>query len=562
MFLPATPKELLALGWDSVDVVLVTGDAYIDSPYIGVAVIGKILLSAGYRVGIIAQPDTSSDSGIRRLGEPRLFWGVSSGCMDSMVANYTATLKKRKSDDLTAGEKNCRRPDRALIAYTNLIRKHFKNTKAIILGGIEASLRRVSHYDYWSDSVRRSVLFDAKADLLVYGMGEKAILEIADHMDHNRPFTGIRGICYIAKEKPTDYIELPSHTDVTEDKSAFRKMFQAFDDHNVPETSIGLCQKQDTRYLIQNPPQYPLSSLELDRIHELSYERAIHPIHLADGNVRALETIQFAITSHRGCFGECRFCAISAHQGRHITSRSEASILREASEMTKHRDFKGIIRDVGGPTANMYGMDCVKSSLHQACRKKCLTPVLCPKRRISHQRLMDLLARLRKLPKIRKVFIGSGIRHDLILMDTKYGRQYLEAIARDHISGQLKIAPEHSEDHILKLMGKPGSQSLKRFIEIYHKINQLLGKKQFLSCYFMAAYPGCTMEDMKHLKTFIRKELKFTPEQTQIFTPTPSTVATLMYYTETDPLGSRLFVEKKSSEKEKQKKAVLRKVLI
>jgi uncharacterized radical SAM protein YgiQ len=559
MFLPATRKEMDALGWNDADIVLVTGDAYIDSPYIGVAIIGKVLMEAGYRVGIIAQPDTGSDIDIRRLGEPSLFWGVSSGCVDSMVANYTPTLKKRKTDDLTAGGKNFRRPDRALIAYANLIRKFFKNTKPIVLGGIEASLRRISHYDYWSDTVRRSVLFDAKADLLVYGMAEKTILEVADHIRHNRSVEGIRGVCRIAKKKPDDYIELPPHQDVIDDKSAFRKMFQLFYKHNDPETAIGLCQKQDTRYLIQNPPAHPLSSAELDKIHGLAYERSVHPLHRADGNVRALETIQFAITSHRGCFGECHFCAISLHQGRKITSRSEASILREAAELTRHSEFKGIIRDVGGPTANMYGMVCLKPPAHDPCRKKCLTPAQCKQRQISHKRQVDLLQRFRGLPKIKKVFIGSGVRHDLILMDMKYGLQYLEAIAMHHISGQLKIAPEHSDEQILILMGKHGSHSLKRFIQLYRRTNQALGKKQFLSCYFMAAYPGCTMENMKNLRSFIKKELNFTPEQIQIFTPTPSTLATMMYYTETDLKGSPLFVEKNLREKERQKQAVFMK---
>jgi uncharacterized radical SAM protein YgiQ len=559
MFLPATRKELTRLGWEDVDIVLVTGDAYIDSHYIGAAVIGKVLLNAGYRVGIIPQPDISGDADIRELGEPRLFWGVTAGCMDSMVANYTPTLKKRKTDDLTAGGKNIRRPDRALIAYTNLIRRHFKHTKPIVLGGLEASLRRVSHYDYWSDTVRRSVLFDAKADILVYGMGEKTILEIAENIRRSRPVTDIRGICYMAKTKPAECIELPGHQQVVSDKSAFQKMFQIFYHHNDPTESKTLCQKQDTRYLIQNPPQYPLSCAELDQVHQLPYERAAHPIHRADGNVPALETIQFAITSHRGCFGECHFCAIAAHQGRHITSRTEGSILREAMELTRHPDFKGIIRDVGGPTANMYGMECVKKSTNKACKKKCLTPVVCRKRVIRHDRQINLLARLRNIPKVRKIFIGSGIRHDLILMDEKHGRRYLEALARHHVSGQLKIAPEHSEDHVLTLMGKPQTQSLKRFIEIYRQINRSLEKKQFLSCYFMAAYPGCRLEDMKRLKIFIKQELKFTPEQIQIFTPTPSTVAAMMYYTERDLNGSPLFVEKKLKEKEKQKQAVIRK---
>jgi uncharacterized radical SAM protein YgiQ len=558
MFLPTSQKEMRALGWDALDVILIAGDTYVDSPYIGVAVIGKTLLAAGYRVGIISQPDIKSGKDISRLGEPRLFWGVTSGCMDSMIANYTATQKRRKSDDLTAGGKNTKRPDRAVIVYTNLIRSYFKKTKPIILGGMEASLRRISHYDYWSDSVRRSILFDSKADILVYGMGEKTIIELAARIRSGSPISDVRGICYISREKPEGFLALPSHSDVASDKGAFREMFQRFYDNSDPVNAKGLYQKQDTRYLVQNPPQVLPTTEELDSIYELDYEQDAHPDSQKDGPVPALETIRFAVTTHRGCYGECNFCAIAIHQGRTIIDRSEDSIAMEVEGLTNHPQFKGIIQDVGGPTANMYGIDCEQKKAQGAClRKRCLTPSACKHLPVNHSRQIGLLKRLRQLPGVRKVFIGSGIRHDLILQDKIYGQKYLEEIIMHHISGQLKTAPEHSEDHILRLMGKPRAESFRRFVALYEEMNRALKKKQFLTCYFIAAYPGCTVEDMERLRDFIGKVLKFRPEQIQIFTPSPSTFATLMYYTEETTAGKRLFVEKDNRKKEMQKRKVV-----
>jgi uncharacterized radical SAM protein YgiQ len=555
MFLPTSKKELQSLGWKRLDIILVTGDTYIDTPHIGIAVIGKVLLNAGYRVGIIAQPDISSDKDIARLGEPELFWGVTAGSIDSMISNYTATLKRRNLDDLTSGGQNTKRPDIAVIAYANLIHRYFKRTKPVIIGGIEASLRRISHYHYWSNSVRRSVLFDSRADILVYGMGEKTVLKLADHLRRHKPVNDIRGMCYIAKEKKEGYIELPSHAEVAQDKALFSKMFNIFYQNNDPLTARGLCQKQDTRYLIHNPPQFPLTTDELDRIHELDYEREIHPYYQPGGHVRALDTIRFSIVSHRGCYGECNFCTIAVHQGRTVIERSAASILREAEHLTHHPEFKGIIQDVGGPTANMYGINCKQGKKHGTCRnKRCLTPVICENLFVSHKRQIRLLQEIRQLPKVRKVFIGSGVRHDLILKDRTHGIRYLEQIIQHHISGQLKIAPEHSENHILRLMGKPGPDALKQFVESFYRTNKALGKKHFLTCYFIAAYPGCTFEDMLKLRRFTRQVLKFRPEQVQIFTPSPSTTATLMYYTEASIHdGKPLFVEKNIKKKEKQK---------
>lgn len=375
MFLPTTLEEMKKIGWQCLDIILVTGDTYIDSPHIGVAVIGHVLAGAGYRVGIIAQPDAKNGEDITRLGEPRLFWGVTAGSVDSMVANYTALKKRRHSDDFTPGGENTRRPDRATIAYANLIRRHFKNTKPLVLGGIEASLRRTAHYDYWDNAVRRSLLFDSKADILVYGMGEKAVLEIARRLEEKENIQDIRGICYSSKEPKEGYILLPSYEDVKKDKSKFTEMFRLFYANNDPLTAQGLCQQQDSRYLIQNPPAYRLSEKELDAIYDLPFERDVHPHYKKQGEVRALDTIKFSITTHRGCYGECNFCSITVHQGKTISSRSAASILREAKALTQLAGFKGYIADVGGPTANMYGIECDKKLHKGSCKdKRCLYP--------------------------------------------------------------------------------------------------------------------------------------------------------------------------------------------
>ncbi len=561
MFIPATKEEMDALGWDCLDVVLVTGDSYIDHPSIGVAVIGHVLLDAGFRVGIIAQPDTDSDADIAWLGEPRLFWGVTGGCIDSMVANYTAAGKRRKSDDYTPGALNNRRPDRALIVYTNLIRRFFKNTRPIILGGIEASLRRIAHYDFWSNSIRRSILFDAKADILVYGMGERAVVELAEGLKDGQDLTGIRGLCYIAKDKPPSCIELPSYETVAADKHAFMEMFQCFSDNTDWASAQGLCQLQDTRYLVQNPPQKLLTEKELDRVYEMDFERGLHPVYAQQGEVRAMETIRFSITTHRGCFGQCSFCSIAPHQGRTVISRSERSILKEAQEFTSHPEFKGIIADVGGPTANMYGMECGQKGAQRECRTRhCLVPRVCSLLRVDHSAQIRLLEKLRQIPGVKSVIVASGIRHDLVMADTGHGRRYLEELIRHHISGQMKIAPEHTEDAVLALMGKPGKESLIAFKDLFYRLNRSCGRKQFLTYYLIAAHPGCTVEDMNRLKDVSFQELRINPEQVQIFIPLPSTLSGVMYYTEKDPLsGESIFVETDRNRRQKQKDIIIAK---
>ncbi|MGB5219204.1 MAG: YgiQ family radical SAM protein [Smithella sp.] len=555
MFLPTTGDELKKLKWDQPDVILVTGDAYIDSPFIGVSIIGRVLSRAGFRVGIIAQPDWHSGIDICRLGEPRLFWGITGGCMDSMVANYTALKKKRLSDDLTAGGKNTRRPDRAVVVYANLIRQFFKDTKPLILGGVEASMRRIAHYDYWSDSVRRSILFDARADYLIYGMAEKSTLEIAEKLRDGRDIKNIRGIGYISSAPLPDYTELPAYEDVIADKKRFVQMFKTFYQNNDPLTAHGLFQKHGNRYLIQNPPQSLLTTEELDEIYALNFSRNVHPFYARQGKVKAMETIKFSITSHRGCYGECNFCSIGLHEGRAITSRSENSIMKEAKIIAALPDFKGYLLDVGGASANMYGIDCSKKQTTGACQnKRCLYPRVCSNLNINHHRQINLLKNLRKMKGIKKVFVASGIRYDLLLGDQQHGRGYMRELVEHHISGQLKVAPEHVAPATLKHMGKPPTSLLRGFKKMFEKINESLRKNQFLTYYFIAAHPGCTEEDMRLLKSFAGKELQTNPRQTQIFTPLPSTFSTLMYFTEFNPFEKKkIFVEKNLKRKQKQK---------
>ena len=564
-FIPTTPKEVSDQGWDGLDVILVTGDTYVDSSYMGVAVIGRVLMDEGYRVGIIAQPDVDSDRDIKRLGAPELFWGVTSGAVDSMVANYTASGKRRKRDDLTPGGLNTKRPDRAVIIYSNLIRRYFKNHPYIVLGGIEASLRRISHYDAWANAVRRSVLFDAKADVLVYGMGEGSVLELAGKRQSGASITGIRGICYISRDVPSlpsqfpgPDLELPAHDEVSNDQHQFARMFKVFYENADPMTGKRLYQRQDTRYLVQNPSAFPLPQNALDRIYELPYSRDVHPFYKKEGKVIAMDTIRFSLTTHRGCYGECRFCAITVHQGRHVASRSEASLLREAGAISMHPDFKGIISDVGGPTANMYGIECEQKKAQGACKDKgCLFPEPCKHLPIHHGRQMHLLKALSQLDGVRKVFVGSGIRYDLILHDRKMGRHYLEEILRHHVSGQLKIAPEHVSGAVLNLMGKPGGQGLEKFVRIFNELKRKIGGEFFLTYYLMAAHPGCTIDHMQALRKFATKTLHLLPEQVQIFTPTPATYSTLMYYTKQNPFtGQKIFVEKNLKGKEAQKQII------
>ncbi len=558
-FLPATKDELIKLGINRPDVIIVTGDTYIDSPFIGAALIGRFLESKGFTVAIIAQPDVNGPDDITRLGEPNLFWGVTGGSLDSMVANYTPLKKKRRADDLTPGGVNNKRPDRAVIAYSNLIRRYFKNTRPIILGGIEASLRRLTHYDFWSDSLRRPILFDSKADLLVYGMGETAIADIARRLKENRAdYIYTRGVCYISKSPAAGYIQLPSYEECVSDKYKFIDMFNAFYTNNDSLTAKGLCQKTGGRFLIHNPPAPALTSGELDEIYGLNYCRKQHPYYQKIGVVNARDTIDFSITTHRGCYGECNFCAITVHQGRTVISRSIESITSEAEKITKLDNFKGYITDVGGATANMYGIECEKKIKSGACKdKRCLFPQACGSLHINHQKQISLLKKLRKIKGIKKVFVASGIRCDMVINDDKHGREYIGEIANCHVSGQLKLAPEHTDGAVLELMGKPGLSSLIKFKRLFDNAGKKAGKTQFLTYYLIAAHPGCADKDMLEMKKFISKQLKIKPEQVQIFTPTPSTYSTLMYYSGVNPFTNKpVFVEKRDSAKTRQKKII------
>ncbi|MGD0879327.1 MAG: YgiQ family radical SAM protein [Anaerolineales bacterium] len=572
MFLPTTSDEVKNLGWDGLDVILVTGDSYIDSPFIGTAVIGKVLAHAGYRVGVIAQPDISGVADIGRLGLPRLFWGVTAGSIDSMVANYTALKKPRKSDDYTPGGLNTRRPDRATIVYSNLIR-HLVNkntdktlriskapclTAPIVLGGIEASLRRVAHYDFWDDAIRRSVLFDAKAGYILYGMAEKAVLEFAAALRDGQDPHSIRGLCYIAKEPPPGYLELPAYETVAQDKAAFTEMFHLFYRNNDPISAHGLVQKHADRYLVQNPPALTETQIELDAIYALDFERRQHPFYEQQGRVKALETIAFSISTHRGCYGECNFCAISVHEGTTVRWRSPESILAEAARLARDPDFKGYIQDLGGPTANMYGFECGRKLAKGICSvKRCVYPEVCPLMKVDHQPQIDLLRKVRQISGVKKVFVASGIRYDMLQCDKEHGDAYLREVVEHHVSGQMKVAPEHTQEQVLELMGKPGTASLLEFKTRFDDLNRLAGKRQFLTYYLIAAHPGCTEADMQNLRLFASRKLRIHPEQVQVFTPTPSTYSSLMYYTEIDPFtGQPLFVEKDARRKERQKEIV------
>jgi uncharacterized radical SAM protein YgiQ len=564
-FLPTTPEELRQRGIDRLDVILITGDSYIDSPFIGAAVIGRVLEAAGFRVGIIAQPKIDTPADIARLGEPRLFWGVTGGSVDSLVANYTASKRKRHSDDYTPGGQNTRRPDRAVIAYTNLLRRSFKNTVPIVLGGIEASLRRMAHYDFWSDGLRRSILFDAKADYLIYGMAESAVVDLARALLKGTAagagVLALRGLCYIAREIPPGYLELPAYETVVADKDAFIEMFHQFYQNTDPLTAKGLAQRHGDRYLIQNHPALTPTQAQMDAVYALPFERSQHPYYEVQGPVKALQTIRFAISTHRGCYGECNFCSIAVHEGRTVRWRSTDSVVSEAEQLARLPGFKGYIQDVGGPSANMYGFECAKKLRKGSCEdKRCLYPTVCPALKPDHNPQIELLRRVRSVAGVKKAFIASGLRYDLVLADKSNGKAYLREVVRHHVSGQMKVAPEHSEDRILRLMGKPGRSELLGFKKMFDDLTLADGKPQYLTYYLIAGYPGCTDTDMQRLKEFAGEALHISPEEVQIFVPLPSTYSALMYYTGLDPWTREpLFIERDPSRRERQKAIVVSK---
>ena len=555
MFLPISRQEVEKLGWDYTDVILISGDAYIDSPFSGIAVIGKYLLKHGFRVAVISQPDIDCDKNITIFGEPRLFWGISAGCVDSMVANYTSSGKPRKQCDFTPNGINNKRPDRASIVYTTLIRRYFKNTKPIVLGGIEASLRRIAHYDFKTDKVRRSILFDAKADYIIYGMGEVPVLEFAKALDNNESVENIKGLCFISKDKVSDVVEMPSYEEVSTDKKAFYNMFKIFYNNSEAVSGKRLMQKTGDRYLIQNPPAYYDDNI-LDEVSDIEYERAVHP--QIKGKVKAIDTIKTSIISHRGCFGGCSFCAIAVHQGRRVVSRSVASIEKEVKSMASKKWFSGTITDIGGPTGNMYMMKCKKMEKLGACtHKHCLYPEVCNGMNTDHAPLLNMLESIRNIKGVKNLFATSGIRADLAVNDKENGKRYISEIAKNYVSGQLKMAPESADLKVLKAMKKPDNSSFLEFCSLYKDYSKKYNKNQYISCYFIAAHPAESEKEAYSTRKFIEKNLDFNPEQVQIFTPTPSTWATCAYYTGLDEDGNNIYVEKSLSKKEKYKSIIM-----
>ncbi len=534
-FLPMSMQEAEDLGIDEFDVILISGDAYVDHPAFGTALTGRVLWDLGYSVGIIAQPDWKKDGDFKMLGLPRLFFGISSGNVDSMVNNYTPNLKRR-SDDVYSPGGVPRRPDRASIVYTQKIHALFPEVP-IILGGLEASLRRFAHYDYWSDSVRGSILADAPADMIVFGMGEAPLKDVASRLERGEPIRDIKDIpgtsvkeeVRIWKEKKQgDYLVIPGFSDVSRDKKKYADAFRMHYQEQDPFSGRTVVQPHPKTVIIQNKPAMPLSTEDLDRVYELPYTRDAHPSY--SKAVPALEPVKFSITSHRGCFGSCSFCALTHHQGRIVQSRSIDSIVREAKRLTKMKGFKGIIQDVGGPTANMYGLGC-PNWRRGACRDK-LCSAECPSLDKDHSRQVEMLRRLRALPGVKRVFIGSGIRHDLVLMDAS--SEYLRELCEHHVSGHLKIAPEHVVQSVTECMHKPPVEVLEAFLERFKAVSKEIGKEQYLLPYLMSGHPGCTVKDMIDLAEYIRDHHMYT-EQVQDFTPTPMTVSTAMYYTGLDP---------------------------
>lgn len=582
-FLPVCAADLAERGWEELDFLFITGDAYVDHPTFGAAILTRLLEDAGYRVGILAQPDPLQNRCLLVMGRPRYGVFVSSGVVDSMVNHYTAARKRRSEDRYSPGGRAGLRPDRAVIRYCNLVRAQFGDIP-LVIGGIESSLRRFAHYDYWSDSVRHSILKDSQADILVYGMGELPILEIANLLAKQVPvekITALRGTCVLRKldqlpRKVSDFIRqaeteadsgakphdntdaviedasnsdasvnpdrfpqtneavlLPDANAVMKDKRLYALAFQTQQTEQDPAEGRILIQRHQGRYVVQNPAVRPMTTAEMDRVYALPYERRAHPMYDAKGGVPALTEVRFSINSHRGCYGSCSFCAIAYHQGRIIQHRSEQSILREGEVLTNLPDFKGYIHDVGGPTANFYLPACEKQDGGAVCKNRlCLSPRPCPRLRIDHQAYLTILRKLRRIPGVKKVFVRSGIRFDAIMMDPE--QSVLEEFCRHHISGQLKVAPEHTVDAVLRLMGKPDHQIYEQFAERYKAINERLGLKQYLVPYLISGHPGCTLEQAIALAEYIRDH-RVIPEQVQDFYPTPGTVSTTMYYTGLDP---------------------------
>ena len=553
-FLPVTRAEMEERGIWQPDFVYISGDAYVDHPSFGAAIITRLLESRGYSVGIISQPDWRKKESISVFGEPRLAFLVSAGNMDSMVNHYTVAKKHRRQDSYSPGGQMGLRPDRAVTVYGNLIRQTYKDTP-VILGGIEASLRRLAHYDYWSDSMKRSVLMDSGADLISYGMGEHSILEIAEALDKGIPvrsITFVPGTVYKAKKAP-EGILLPSFEALSAKKEAYAGSFRIQYENTDPFTGKVMAESYGTKgFVVQNPPAKPLTQKEMDEVYELPYMGTYHPMYEKQGKIPAIEEIQFSITSNRGCFGGCNFCALAFHQGRIVQTRSHGSILREAESYREKPDFKGYIHDVGGPTADFRHPSCKKQMTKGICtNRQCLFPKPCKNLEADHRDYLELLRKLRHLPGIKKVFIRSGIRFDYVNADPS--PEFLNELAAYHVSGQLRVAPEHVSDQVLYYMGKPEHKVYEEFLKKFQRANEKSGKRQFVVPYLMSSHPGCTIKEAVKLAEYVR-DMGFMPEQVQDFYPTPSTMSTCMYYTGLDPrTGEKVYVPKSAREKAMQR---------
>jgi len=555
-FLPINKDDMKERGWEQLDFVLVSGDAYVDHPSFGTAVIGRVLESRGYKVGIIAQPEWENNEAFKVLGKPKLGFLITSGNIDSMVNHYTAAKKKRSDDLYSPGGKGGYRPDRATIVYSTKVKELYSDVP-IILGGLEASLRRFAHYDYWSNKVRRSILLDSKADLIVYGMGERQIIEIAEALESGIPakeITFIKGTVYKTKDKDRAYqaLFLPHYDEILESKKKYAESFML--QYNNMDSIVGkpLVESYKNYYVVQNPPPEPMPQMELDDIYALPYMRTYHPIYEGKGGIPAIKEVKFSLISNRGCFGNCSFCAITFHQGRVVQPRSHRSILAEAKQIVWDPEFKGYIHDVGGPTANFRHAACEKQVKHGVCvDRQCLYPKPCKQLKIDHKDYLKLLRNLRQLPNVKKVFIRSGLRYDYLIHDNN--DEFFRELVEHHISGQLKVAPEHVSPKVLEKMGKPQREVYDKFTKKYHKLNEDLGMKQFLVPYLMSSHPGSDLKEAIELAEYLR-DLGHMPEQVQDFYPTPGTLSTCMYHTELDPRTMEpVYVPKSGHEKAMQR---------
>ena len=556
-FLPISMEDMHVRGWEEVDFVIVTGDAYVDHNTFGTAIISRVLEHAGFRVAILSQPEWRTDEDFKRFGKPRLGFMVNSGNIDSMVAHYTTARKRRSEDAYSPGKKAGRRPDRAVIVYTRILKRLYPEVP-VIIGGLEASLRRFAHYDYWDDKIRPSILLDSGADLLSFGMGERQTIEIAQRLDRGEPvssLTDIRGTCYVIPTKeyqPGPAVDCPSFEQVCASKREYAISCRKQQDEQDAVRGKRVIQKHGKMLVIQNPPAMPLTQEELDEVYELPYEGTYHPIYESMGGVPAIEEVEFSITHNRGCFGACNFCSIAFHQGRAITTRSEESVVREAQKLIQKPNFKGYIHDVGGPTANFRLPSCKKQAELGLCKgKKCLAPKPCPALQADHSEYLHLLRRLRALPGVKKVFIRSGVRYDYVLQDPD--ETFLKELVQYHVSGQLRIAPEHCSAAVLDCMGKPHIEPYYQFQKRFYEITKSIDKKQYLVPYLMSSHPGSTLRDAIELSLFLKKE-KLHPEQVQDFYPTPGTISTCMFYTGLDPYTLKeIYVPRTDREKGMQR---------